>query len=577
MTAKKLQVAAAQIDTTVGDIAGNVKKIKETWQRADESGADLVVTPELSITGYPLQDLAENPDLLETAREALLGLAEHSKKMKSGILVGLPWPMYRGEKPRNVVFLLEHGKLKGPVSKRRLPNYDVFDEKRNFSAGPKQEPVEFRGVNLGVLICEDTWDSEVAYDLRDQGAQVLISMNASPFEDNKVVKRMTDVVGMRAMQTGLPVLYVNQVGGQDEVVFDGGSMALNGMADVSYRAPLFSETLDMLTLDVAADGKASFCQSNVAPVPDRMEQIWMALVTGTRDYLKKVGKTEVVLGMSGGIDSALVAAIAADAIGPKNVLCVSMPYRYTTAETRSDARIAADMLGAQFAELPIEDGVAGLQKSLGKYFNPHSKGTGNENDQARTRGTMLMHISNETGRLLLSTGNKSEVSVGYCTLYGDMNGGFNPLKDVYKTTVFALAKWRNMSAPAGVLGPKGKAMPDSIITRKPSAELAPGQFDEDSLPPYEILDAILKMYVEKDMKLAAIAKEIAGKAKPVIATGRYRNAQEIVDRVATLTDRAEFKRQQACPGVKITGRSFGRGRRMPIARPATVHMLDAKP
>jgi NAD+ synthase len=556
-----LSIAAAQINTKVGDVAGNIGKIIGAWKKAEAEGADLVVTPELSMTGYPLEDLVNNPELLQAAEEGYAQLLQFSKTMKSAILVGRPFA-FTGGKPFNTAMLIENGMTRGFNAKHNLPNYDVFDEKRNFISNARPMAIEFRGVKIGVPICEDTWFPKVSAELAAQGAQVLISMNASPFVADKIYKREKEVVGRRVAETGLPMLYVNQVGGQDEVVFDGGSMAVNADGRLAYRAKMFAEGADLLKLDIDAAGKASFAPSAVAPVPGGMEQMWMALVTGTRDYLAKTGHTEVVLGMSGGIDSAVVAAIAADAIGPENVYLVSMPYKFSSKGTRDDARDAARMLGAPFEELPIQEAVEGLRKALGKHFNPASRGTANENDQARVRGQILMHISNDhPGRLVLSTGNKSEMSVGYCTLYGDMDGGFNPLKDVYKTTVRALAKWRNANCPAGVKGPAGPVMPDTIITRPPSAELADNQTDEQHLMPYEQLDAILQRYVEHDMAIADIAKE----------TGI---AKSEVERMVAKVDMAEFKRQQACPGVKITERAFGRGRRFPISRPTLIRMKD---
>jgi NAD+ synthase len=561
MTSKTLNIAVAQLNTTVGDIAGNVRRIAEAWKKAEAAGADLVVTPELSVSGYPLEDLAENPELLAAARAGVAALVALSQTMKSGILVGCP-AAPRAGKPYNTALLIENGRIAGATAKHDLPNYDVFDEKRNFRSSRRSQVFTFRGVRIGVPICEDTWFPQVSKRLAAKGAQVLISMNASPFVVDKIHRREREVLAPRVAETGLPLLYVNQTGGQDEVVFDGGSMAVNPGGALAYRGRMFAEALDRLKLDVDPAGKAAFAPAAIAPVPGGMEQMWMALVTGTRDYLAKTGHKEALIGMSGGIDSAVVAAIAADAIGPENVYLLSMPYKYSTAGTRNDARAAAKLLGAPFEELPIADAVEGLRKALGGHFNPASKGTANENDQARVRGQILMHISNEhPGRMVLSTGNKSEMSVGYCTLYGDMDGGFNPLKDVYKTTVKALARWRNAHVPEGVRGPNGPVMPDTIITRPPSAELADNQSDEASLMPYEQLDAIVSRYVEHDRSVAAIAAE----------TGI---ARQDVERMVAKVDIAEYKRQQACPGVKITERSFGRGRRFPISRPNLIRMKN---
>jgi len=566
-----LNIAAAQINTTTGDVAGNLRRIMRRWVQAERQGADLVVTPELSLSGYPLEDLVENPDLLAACEKALAHLVRQSRRMSAGILVGLPYRPDGAGKAFNQTVLIEAGKITGVVRKRHLPNYDVFDEQRNFQQADTQAaPLSFRGRKLGVLICEDGWHQDVAAELAARGAELLIAVNASPFETGKVERRIKDVAGARVAETGLPLLYVNQSGGQDEIVFDGGSFALNGNGDKIYQAPLFTDCLDMLR--IGAGQPAAFQAARCVPLPGRLAQIWCALVTGTRDYLAKIGKEDVVLGMSGGIDSAVVAAIAADALGPSHVHLVSMPYKYSAAATRSDARTAAGMLGAPFEELPIKAGVEGLQQALGPYFNARSATSANENDQARIRGTMLMHISNEKHWLVLSTGNKSEVSVGYCTLYGDMNGGFNPLKDVPKTLVFELARWRNQNFAQGLRGPNGPVMPDSIITRPPSAELAPGQQDEASLPPYELLDPLLQMYVVEQRPIANIAKALEKQARPLIVAGRYPSTLALVEDIVRKTDQAEFKRQQACPGVKITQRSFGRGRRLPVARPNLAQM-----
>lgn len=562
-----LRIASAQLNTKVGDVASNVRKIVQAWDNAEQRGCDLVVTPELSISGYPLEDLIENPDLLDSCHKAIEILIEESKKRTSAIIVGAPYKGARLEDGRNVyntALLIDAGEIKHFIQKQHLPTYDVFDEKRNNAEGPKTDPVEFRGVKLGMMICEDTWFPDVAKDLTQKGAQMIVSINSSPFVQGKQQKRLDTVLRARASETSLPVLYVCQVGGQDEVVFDGASMAVNADGALMYAGPAFEESLDVLEIEAHKNLPAKILSGAPIHQPlEDMESVWKALVTGTRDYLhKNFGlNKEVVLGMSGGIDSALVAAIAADAIGAEKVHLVSMPYRFTSEGTRNDARKAAEMLGAPFEELPIVESVEATQRTLAAHFNPQSNEVANENLQARTRGTILMHISNEHHWLVLSTGNKSEVSVGYCTLYGDMNGGFNPLKDVRKTLAFKLAEWRNHNWPDGLNGPKGPVMPETIITRPPSAELAENQVDSNSLPEYDVLDKILEAYVEQDMSLSKIAENTGFES-------------DLIESVVQKVDIAEFKRRQACPGVKITPRSFGKGRRVPISRPTTPAMVS---
>ncbi len=570
--AATLTLTAAQLNTRVGDIAGNVALIKQAWQQAQDEGSDLVITPELSITGYPLEDLVENPDLIAAAAKGLEALIAHSKTMDAAILVGLPVIGATDNQGRNIynaAVLIEKGEVKQTIRKQHLPNYDVFDEERNFAHGQPHQPIAFRGCKIGFMICEDTWYPDVSRQLAQEGAQVLVSMNASPFHQTKFEQRLDTVIRERVIETGLPLLYVNQVGGQDEIVFDGASVALNANLQQAYQGRMFETGLDHVTLDVPQQGHAQFRRGLMAPVPSGLERTWRALVQGLKDYMAKIGQTEVVLGMSGGIDSAVVAAIAADALGGDKVHLISMPSKFTESISNTDAYDAADMLGASIFQKPIENVV----QSLRDLFNDDvvvepnfvppaagSKDVSDENLQARARGTIIMRYSNKFNWLPLSTGNKSEVSVGYCTLYGDMNGGFNPLKDVYKTLVKDLAKWRNVNYPDGLLGPKGPVMPDRIITRPPSAELSAGQKDTDSLPEYPVLDTILQAYVENEKSMDEIVKD----------TGFDRG---LIESMIAKVDIAEYKRRQACPGVKITERSFGRGRRYPIARPTTPSML----
>ncbi|MDD9901132.1 MAG: NAD+ synthase [Alphaproteobacteria bacterium] len=551
-----MKLAAAQINTTACDVAGNIEKIVSAWKKADAQGVELVVTPEQSISGYPLEDMARNPDVLAASREGLEHLVKLSAKMKSGIVVGLPEVDEEGN-IYNAAYVIDQGKIVDRVRKQELPNYDVFDEVRIYTPGPRTEPVEFRGHRLGLMICEDIWHPHVARDLTEKGAEVLIVTNASPFHEDKQTGRI-DLLQQRILEEGnnLPVLYVNQVGGQDEIVFDGYSCAMNADGKTAMMAPCFEETLEVMDLDF---DKRAFTGAKITERPGYHAEVWQALVTGTRDYLNKVGFTDVVLGMSGGIDSAVVAAIAADALGPEHVHLYKLPSEYSSEHSIKDADDAAKMLGSPIDSISIDPVVAALRASSKPFFNasakPEEVSLADENLQARARGTILMTLSNANRWMLLSTGNKSEVSVGYCTLYGDMNGGFNPLKDVPKMLVYALAEWRNENRPSSMLGSNGPVVPENIITKKPSAELRPDQFDDESLPPYPVLDDILKRYVEMEQSIANIVKE----------TG-YEN--DLVKDIVAKVDRAEFKRRQACPGIKITERSFGKGRRVPIVRPS---------
>jgi NAD+ synthase len=565
----KLEIYAAQMNTRVGDIKSNTQAIIKHWQQADVLEADLAVTPELSISGYPLEDLVENPELLDACEKALEHLIEESKNMKSGLIVGLPMkgaPDEYGRDIYNCAVLIENGKVLQKIRKQHLPNHDVFDEVRNFAKGAPHDPVNFRGCKLGLLICEDVWHKNVAAHLKGEGAQALISINSSPYESGKQEFRINEVVRERVVETGLPLFYLNQWGGQDEVVFDGASFAMNANLMQTWQARHFEEDGALLTLKFPEKGHAAFEPNIMNPIPSYNERDYRALVVGLRDYLAKTGHKEVVLGMSGGLDSALVAAIAVDAIGAENVHLIGMPSRFTADISNEDAKIAADMLGAEIEFLPIEEPVNAFRN----LFQNKATGTADENIQARTRGIIIMMHSNQNGWLALSTGNKSEVAVGYCTLYGDMNGGFNPIKDLYKTRAFELAKWRNVNMPEDCLGPIGKVMPSRIYTRPPSAELSEDQVDTNSLPPYERLDPILKAYIEDHASIAQIITK-TGEDEKLVA--------DIIKKV----DIAEFKRRQACPGTKITLRSFGRGRRYPIARPHTsamalgVNALRAKP
>ena len=530
----KLIIALAQLNPTVGAILANLDKAQKAV--AEAKGADLVLFPELFISGYPPEDLVLRHSFVDACRDAVEGLARETASGPA-ILMGLPWR--EGEKLHNAVALLQHGKIETLRFKFDLPNYGVFDEKRVFQPGPAPGPVSVKGVRIGVPICEDIWSNETCETLAETGAEILLSPNGSPFERNKDDVRLNLVVA-RVTETGLPLAYLNQVGGQDELVFDGASFVLNADRSLALQMPMFEEAVAMTEWRRGASGWVME-KSEVVPLPENEEETWKACVLGLRDYVNKNRFPGVVLGLSGGIDSAVVAAMAVDALGAHRVHCVMMPYAYTSEDSLADARECARLLGVRYDVVPIKEPVEGFLASLGPLFADTLRGITEENLQSRTRGVILMAISNKFGALVLTTGNKSEMSVGYATLYGDMNGGFNPIKDIYKMEVYRLARWRNA---------QGKVMPERIISKAPTAELRENQKDQDSLPPYEVLDDILEGLVEEERSLDEI-----------IARG---HDAALVKRIQHLLYLAEYKRRQAAPGVKITRRSFGRDRRYPI-------------
>jgi NAD+ synthase len=540
-----LRIALAQLNPTVGDIPGNVSKLKRAYAEAARQGADLVVFSELYVTGYPPEDLVLKPAFAGAARAATEALAG---EMSGGpaVIVGTVWP--DAGKVYNAIAFLDGGTLQAVRYKVDLPNYGVFDEKRVFTPGPLPGPINFRGLRVGVPICEDLWGEEVAECLEECGAELLVSPNGSPFDLSKPDLRM-NVAAARVTETRLPLVYLNQVGGQDELVFDGASFVLNADASLAVQLPAWVETVALT--EWTRGGNGWRCAAGAkALLEEGAAAAYHACVLGLRDYVNKNGFPGVVLGLSGGIDSALVAAISADALGPERVHCVMMPYRYTSSASLSDAKACADALGVRYDVVPIEEPVAGFGRALAEMFGGRVADMTEENIQARARGTTLMAISNKLGGMVVTTGNKSEMSVGYATLYGDMNGGFNPIKDLYKMEVYRLARWRNAHVPKGGKGPAGPVMGENVLTKAPSAELRPDQRDQDSLPPYEELDDILSCLVEHEMSLADI-----------VARG---HASETVKKVEQLLYLAEYKRRQAPPGVKITSRYFGRDRRYPI-------------
>jgi NAD+ synthase len=541
-----LKIALAQLNPTVGDLAANADKLRKARARAAAEGADLVVSPELFITGYPPEDLVRKPAFAAAARAAVEALAKDTADGGPGVLVGTIWP--EDGKLYNAVALLDAGRVQGVRFKVDLPNYGVFDEKRVFDVGPMPGPINFRGVRIGVPICEDIWQEEVCECLQETGSEFLVSPNGSPFDWPKPDQRMNVAVA-RVTETGLPLLYVNQVGGQDELVFDGASFVLNADCTLAAQMPAWEEAVTIVTMKRSNGGWR--CETGLrAPIDDKESAAYHACMLGLRDYVDKNGFPGVVLGLSGGIDSALVAALATDALGAVRVHCVMLPYRYTSNVSLSDAAECAKALGVRYDIVPIAEPVEGFAKALGPLFKGRAPDITEENIQSRVRGTALMAISNKFGGMVVTTGNKSEMSVGYATIYGDMNGGFNPIKDLYKMEVYRLARWRNAHLPKGAKGPRGVVIPENIITRPPTAELRENQTDQDSLPPYEVLDDILECLVEKEMPLADI-----------VARG---HAPEIVKKIERLLYIAEYKRRQAAPGVKISARNFGRDRRYPI-------------
>jgi NAD+ synthase len=535
----------------VGDVEANAAKASAARARARADGADLLVLPELFICGYPPEDLVLKPAFQAACRTAVETLARETADGGPAMLIGSPW-VDEG-KLYNACVLLDGGRIAAQRFKCNLPNYGVFDEKRLFARGPAAGPVNVKGIRVGVPICEDIWLEEsedyenVVECLAETGAEILVVPNGSPYARDKTDVRLSIAVA-RVTESGLPLIYLNQVCGQDELIFDGASFALNGDLSVAAQLPDFVENITTLHWKKGNDGWR--CAGPIVPLLEGDKADYAACVLGLRDYVNKNRFPAVLLGISGGIDSAVCAAIAVDAVGKDAVRGVMLPYRFTAQVSRDDAAQLAKNLGIRYEVLPIADAVEGFEKILSAPFAGLTRDITEENLQARARGTLLMAISNKTGAMVVTTGNKSEMSVGYATLYGDMNGGFNPIKDIYKTEVFRLAALRNSWKPDGALGPSGEVIPLSIIERPPTAELRENQTDQDSLPPYDMLDAILERLVEREEPLASI---VAAGFDPAIVT-----------RVDRLLNIAEYKRRQAAPGVKVTTRNFGRDRRYPI-------------
>jgi NAD+ synthetase len=525
-----MKIAVAQINTTVGDFEGNAAKIRRAVDLARASGAKLVVTPEMSLCGYPAEDLWLRDDFCDQCVAELMKLVPYC--LDVAVIVG--YPHREGRTRYNAAAVLRGGRIERFYFKQKLPNYKVFDEKRYFEVGDRPCVFEIEDTKIGLTICEDLWFPEPAAKAKAAGAQVLLSINASPFHRTQQADRYQKM-GARVKETKLPLLYVHGVGGQDEIVFDGASFALDAEGMLSYQAESFRDSIDIVELEAAT------VKGPIAPPITEEETIYRALMTGTRDYVEKNGFPGVLLGLSGGIDSALVLAVCVDALGAERVHAVMMPSDYTAAMSIEDAREMAKIHGVEYTEIAIKPIFESYRAQLAPSFGQAASDKTEENLQSRIRGALLMALSNKFGSIVVTTGNKSEMATGYCTLYGDMAGGFAVLKDIVKMLVYRIANWRNS---------KGRVIPQRVIDRAPSAELAPGQTDQDTLPPYEVLDAVVERYMERDMSAEQIA------------TGGY--DLDTVRRVVRLIQLNEYKRRQAPPGVRITPRSFGKDWRYPI-------------
>jgi NAD+ synthase len=545
----RLAIAIGQLNPIVGDIAGNADKARRA--RAQAAGADIVALPELFMSGYPPEDLVLKPAFQAACRAQVEELARETARGGPALLIGTPW--LDGGKLYNAYCLLDRGVIAAVRLKVNLPNYGVFDERRLFTPGPPPGPINFRGVRIGVPICEDIWTEWGNYEdvvecLGETGTELMIVPNGSPYARDKDELRLNIAVA-RVTESGVPLVYVNQIGGQDELVFDGASFALHADRGLAFQLPAFREIVETTRWERTGNGWHCV-DGRIVAVEEGDKADYLACMLGLRDYVDKIGCKGVVLGLSGGIDSSLVATLAVDALGAERVHCVMLPYRYTSQQSLDDAAQVASALGTRYDVVPIESAVLGLEKALAPVFAGKPRDVTEENLQSRTRGTILMAMSNKLGVIVVTTGNKSEMSVGYATLYGDMNGGFNPIKDLYKTEVYRLARLRNGWKPYDAHGPDGPVIPDNILTRVPSAELRENQTDQDTLPPYDVLDQILERLVEREEPIAKI-----------VAEGFDRQTVMKIERMLHF---AEYKRRQAAPGVKVTLKNFGRDRRYPI-------------
>ena len=540
-----MKLFLAQLNNIVGDIEGNLNKAIDVLQDAKKLDSDLVIFSELFLSGYPPEDLVLKKSFVSACKNALDSLITYSEEKELGVIIGLP--IYEKNKLFNAAAVIDKGQLIGFSKKVNLPNYSVFDEKRVFNKNNTPEIFNFRGIKLGIPICEDIWMDNVCKELKDQGCELIISPNGSPFDKYKINQRKT-IIEDRVTEVKTPFVYVNQFGGQDELVFDGSSLAMNGNKEVVFEAPSWEENTSVVEFNVSAK-KFNDLPFEKAQLSD-LENIYMAMVIGLRDYVTKNNFPGVILGLSGGIDSAFCAAVAVDALGKDKVNAYMLPSVYTSKNSLDDAKDCAKRLEIHLDSIPISNTFLSLEDSLEELFKGLPTDITEENLQSRIRGTILMAISNKIGKMLITTGNKSEVSVGYSTLYGDMNGGFNPIKDIYKTELYALANWRNLNVPKNVLLTKKNIIPETIISKEPTAELRDNQKDSDSLPSYDQLDQILEGLVEYELSTNELEKK-----------GFSRDE---IKKVENLLYVSEYKRRQSAPGVKISLRNFGRDRRYPI-------------
>jgi NAD+ synthase len=543
--AQRFRLTLAQLNPTVGALAANIELARDAWQQARAAGADMVALPEMFVSGYQAQDLVRKPAFVADCVARIEALAA---ELADGPAMGIGGPVAIGDKLHNGYFILQQGRVKTVVLKHHLPNEDVFDEERLFDSGPINGPYQVGPLRIGTPICEDAWFDDVAEALQETGAQILMVPNGSPYYRDKFDRRMSVMVS-RVVETGLPAVYLNLVGGQDDQVFDGGSFVLNPHGVLAHQLPVYDKALRHVDFEEGPEGWAAL-PGEIVSHPDDWEQDYRVMVDSLRDYMGKTGFKKVLLGLSGGIDSAIVATIAVDALGADNVRCVMLPSEYTSQGSLADAKEIAENLGCRYDYVPIKEGRDAISNTLSALFEGLEPGLAEENIQSRLRGLLLMAMSNKFGEMLLTTGNKSEVAVGYATIYGDMAGGYNPIKDLYKTRVFEQCRWRNDNHRDWMAGPSGAVIPVSIIDKPPSAELRPDQKDSDSLPDYPVLDAILEQLVDKDASVAEI-----------VAMGFER---DVVKKVEHLLYISEYKRFQSAPGARLTKGAFWLDRRYPI-------------
>lgn len=544
--ADTFRITLGQMNPTVGDIAHNAKVARTVWEAGRDAGADLVALPEMFITGYNTQDLVMKPAFQQAAREAVDALAQACADGPA-LAIGGPW--VEDGKLYNAYIICRNGRIVSRSLKHHLPNETVFDEVRIFDSGPLGGPYSVGNTRIGSPICEDAWHPDVAETLQETGAEFLLVPNGSPYYRGKMDARLNNMVA-RVVETGLPLIYLNMVGGQDDQVFDGGSFALNPGGGMALQLHAFDEVVTHVDLAREAEGWR-IATGDMARIPDDWEQDYRVMVEALRDYVKKTGFQKVLLGMSGGVDSALVATIATDALGADNVRCVMLPSAYTSAESLEDAEACARALGCRYDYVPISDAQKAITEALAPHFEGQQEGLAEENIQSRLRGLLLMGLSNKFGEMLLTTGNKSEVAVGYATIYGDMSGGYNPIKDLYKTRVFQTCHWRNANHRPWMMGVEGTVIPERIITKPPSAELRPDQKDSDSLPDYPELDALLEILVDGEGSIA-----------DCVAAGFDRSVAQKIERLIYVS---EYKRFQSAPGARLTNHAFWLDRRYPIA------------